>query len=63
MVKIDIPMPNCCAECPLIVKMPYPCVDAVYLCRKGWKELSKHNVSYTRPDFCPIQEDDQVTVK
>ena len=61
MIRIDIPMPERCADCPLIVKIPtMPGATPIYLFRAGWKQVDLKNVLKRREDWCPMVEIEEV---
>lgn len=60
MIRIDIDMPECCADCPFIVQIPtMPGARKIFLCRNGWKPLKADYIQYFRDESCSMIEVDE----
>lgn len=56
MIRIDMKMPENCANCPLIVPMRDGVIQTEYFCRIDWQHIEKGRI-FGRPEWCPIKED------
>ena len=56
MIQIEMEMPERCADCPMIVKVPDIGVKAIWLCRNGWKLLETEKILEQRAEFCTIKK-------
>lgn len=56
MIQIDLKMPKCCAECPLMVRIPEVGLKPTWMCRVSWKEIKTDSIFEKRAKFCTIRK-------
>lgn len=57
MIRVDMKMPESCAQCPLLMKVPFAEFFPTWLCRIRWKQVDMDGICKHRPEWCPMKED------